>query len=74
MDEEISLKEYGKLEARVEYLSAQMLMMQEDIRVMRNLLEQGKGGWRTLVWIGGAAASFGVVVSWVLQHLPVTWK
>ena len=71
MDDEISAREYGQLEARVEHLSSQMLLMQEDVRAMRHLLEQGKGSWRTLVLIGGAMASFGAFVSWFASHWTV---
>ena len=69
MDDEISAREYGQLEARVEHLSSQMLLMQEDVRAMRHLLEQGKGGWRTLAWIGGAAMTLGASSTWILDHL-----
>lgn len=68
---DISAREYGQLETEVKHLSEQMLLMQADMRAIRDLLEQSKGGWRTLVWIGGAAASAGGFASWVVSHWPV---
>ncbi len=32
-------------------------------------LSEARGGWKTLMWIGGASASVGGLVSWALNHL-----
>lgn len=32
-------------------------------------LSEAKGGWRTLMWLGGAAAGIGGVLTWASQHL-----
>lgn len=34
-------------------------------------LTEARGGWRTLMAVGGAAASAGALVSWVGRH--ITW-
>lgn len=68
MSEPINLREYGKLEQQVAYLSLQMSAMQTDMQAMRSLLEQGKGGWRALVWLGGAAGTLGAGLSWIVSH------
>lgn len=32
-------------------------------------LSEAKGGWRTLMWLGGAAAGLGGLATWASQHL-----
>jgi hypothetical protein len=44
---------------------------QRQLAEMRSELEQAKGGWRTLMWLGGAAMSAGAGISWVLSHVRV---
>ena len=36
-------------------------------RVLAQLAE-AKGGWRTLMLVGGAAGSLGSVASWIISH------
>lgn len=67
---EISPREYGQLESEVRHLQKTVESMQADIKVMRDLLEQGRGGWRTLVWLGGAAATLSAGISWLVTHWP----
>lgn len=72
MSDPINLREYGKLEQQVAYLSIQMNSMQTDMQAMRALLEQSKGGWRTLVWLAGVAGTIGAAATWISQHW--SWK
>jgi hypothetical protein len=65
---EISPREYGQLENKVKHLSEQMILMQADLRCIRNLLEQSKGGWRMMMLIGGAGASVAAGLAWLLSH------
>jgi hypothetical protein len=39
---------------------------------MRDLMEQSKGGWRTLVWLGGIAGTVGGAVGWVVSHIKIS--
>lgn len=65
---DISPREYGQLEMQVRHLTESMLLMQADLKAMRDMMEQGKGSWRTLVYIGGAAASLGAFASWLMKY------
>lgn len=65
---DIDPREYGRLEARVDHLEGMVRDMSEDIRAMRDILEQSKGGWRVMVFLGSAAATAGGLVAWVVQH------
>ena len=58
---DINLREYGQLEADVRHLQASMQAMQTDIKAMRDLLEQSRGGWKMLMLLGGVASSFGAI-------------
>ena len=31
-------------------------------------LSEAKGGWRTLMWLGGAAATVGSLITWIVTH------
>lgn len=68
---EISAREYGNLEAEVKHLTEQMALMQADLRCIRDLLEQSKGGWRMMMLVGGAGASVAAGIAWVLSHWSV---
>lgn len=56
-------REMGDLKDSVRVLVATVNGMRDDITA-------AKGGWKTLLLLGGAAASAGGIISWVLQHLP----
>lgn len=66
---DIDPREYGRLEARVDHLEGMVKAMSEDIRAMRDILEQSKGGWKVMLVIGSAAATAGGAVSWLVSHL-----
>lgn len=65
---DIDLREYGRLEARVDHLESMVANMSDDIRAMRDILEQSKGGWRVMLAIGSMAATAGGAVSWLVQQ------
>jgi len=63
--------EYGRLLAQVEHLTSKVDSMEVNVQAMRDLMEQSRGGWRTLVWLGGIAGSIGAIVAWVIAHVEV---
>ena len=42
---------------------------QRQLAELQRQLEQARGGWRTLMWLGGAAASLGACASWIASHV-----
>ena len=66
--DEVSPREYGALETEVKHLCSQMFLMQADMRAIRDLLEQSKGGWRMMMLVGGAGATFASGIAWLLSH------
>ena len=64
------------LEATVEGMGDQIGRMEDAIVTltttvngMRDQLTEAKGGWRVLMILGGASATFGGVIAWAFQHL-----
>ncbi len=69
----------ARLEERISTIDRDMRAQTEKLESMQKQLTQvlealseAKGGWRTLMWLGGAAATFGALVSWVLTHVRMT--
>lgn len=65
------------LETKVEALSRENAELKAMVKTMASKLDtvastltEARGGWRALMLLGGAGATFGGVVSWVLQHVP----
>lgn len=68
---EIDLRDYGRMEAQVAQLIKDVEQMKDNVQAMRDLMEQSKGGWRTLVFLGGVASSIGALITWMLTHVKV---
>ena len=70
-EEKIDMRSYGRLEGQVEQLKSDVHNLKENVQAMRDLMEQSKGGWRTLVWLGGMAGTAGALISWAMSHVKV---
>ena len=74
---DIDARAFGQLEGEVKALHS---MLTEQNKTLARLLiklesvetqlSEAKGGWKTLVWLGGVAAAGGGLVTWVLSHVP----
>jgi predicted secreted protein len=76
MPEEISARDFGRLESEVtslrDLVRAQTMAMQAmtaRIEAINVTLSEAKGGWRTLMYVGGAAGSIGAGISWIISHI-----
>lgn len=67
----IDPQEFGRMEQQVDQLATQLADMQQTLSAISKTLSEAKGGWRALMWAGGASAAAGGLVTWVLQHLRV---
>ena len=73
---DIDARAFGQLEGEVKALH---LMLAEQNKTLAALsvqldevtktLAEAQGGWKTLLWIGGAAAAASSAVTWALQHI-----
>jgi uncharacterized protein YlxW (UPF0749 family) len=65
---EFDARDFGKLEAQVESLQAQVSQLSADVKALLELANKGKGG----LWIGMTIASImGGVITFVADRL---WK
>lgn len=76
---EINPRDFGRLEAEVcaltELMKAQTQIikhMGDRLDLINETLTEARGGWRVLMWVGGAASTMGAMVSWALSNL--TWR
>lgn len=65
----------ARLQVQVEHLTSEVAQLREVNRqqsvkldMVLDKLAEAKGGWRVMMWFGGAAASLGGVVMWVVDH------
>lgn len=64
---EIDPREFGRLEAEVHSLRAQVTSLQQDVRKLLEMANKSKGG----LWAGMTIASMlGGLVSWIATHFP----
>ena len=71
MSDPIDPRDYGQLEEQVKRLIKDVDSLTTNVQAMRDLMEQSRGGWRTLVWLGGVAGSAGAAISWAMTHIKV---
>lgn len=55
--------QFGKLESTLATLSAKL-------DTVNTTLTEARGGWRTLMIVGGAASSVTAALAWLIQHMP----
>ena len=65
----IDPRDFGRLEQQVAQLNTQVALLQETLATVNETLSQAKGGWRTLMLLGGAGAAAGSLITWVLSHV-----
>lgn len=58
------------IETEMKHMKAGMEELIAEVKGMRSQLDQAKGGWRTLMLLGGAAGSIGAGAQWLFTH----WK
>ena len=62
---DIDPREFGRLEAEVHSLRAQVTSLQQDVRTLLEMANKSKGG----LWAGMTLASMlGGLISWVATH------
>jgi hypothetical protein len=71
----IDPREFGRLEGAVSSLkieldSVKLKQAQMDVKLdlVLDKLSEAKGGWRALMWLGGAGATLGASLTWLFTH------
>jgi hypothetical protein len=62
--------EMGHMKAAITDLKHSNSRQTEKIDLILSAMSEAKGGWKTLMMIGGAAGTAGGFITWVLSH----WK
>ena len=62
------LQRLATLEANYLHMTKQIDQMADDMRAVRATLDQAKGGWKTLVVIGGVAGAIGAALAKIIGH------
>ena len=61
-----------KVEAQakeIERLTAIVERMATKLDAVASTLTEARGGWRAMMLLGGAGATFGGLVTWALEHM-----
>lgn len=61
--------EVAYMKAAIARLDASNQELDQKLDRVLNQLAQARGGWRTLMLIGGAAGSIGSGITWLVSHL-----
>ena len=61
--------EIKHLQDDMDKMVKEMAEIKKSLALIEATLSEAKGGWKTLLMVGGAAATIGGGISWVLQHL-----
>lgn len=62
-------RELGEVSARLTHLEKELADMRDDIKWMRDQVQQTKGGWRTIAFLISASGILGAVVTLVSQQM-----
>lgn len=80
MSQEIH-RDLGKHDAQIDALNSQVNRMYVDMQQMmgqlttiQQTLSEARGGWKTLMWVGGLSAAVGGLVAKVLAWLQILPK
>jgi|GEM_PF-1694220 len=68
--------EFGKIQGAVDALKLQVAEVKQrqanidqKLDLVLDKLSEAKGGWRVMMWVGGAFATVGAGFSWVVDHM-----
>ena len=65
-------REIGEVSARLTALERDMAELRDDIKWMRDQVQQSKGGWRTIAFLISASGILGAFVTLLSQHMWFT--
>lgn len=60
----------ASLQAQVAEIKAQQKEIDGKLDIVLEKLSEARGGWKTLMWLGGASSAAGAAVSWIVAN----WK
>lgn len=66
---DIDPQDFGRLTAKVEMLEEQVSEMRADLRAVRDMLNEARGGWKLMLGIAGFAGAAGALFAKFLPFL-----
>lgn len=73
MSEDIQ-RDLGRFEAQIAALTASVSSLQGSVRELSESVAEAKGGWKTIMILGGAAATIGAFAHKLLDFFIVNSK
>lgn len=67
----IDPRDFGRLEAEVQAMQAQMEEMAADLKAVRSLLDNAAGGWRVMMAVAGLTSAITAIVIKILPLWPI---
>ena len=71
-DNESVQRDLGRMEAQIKSLGVQVSALQVQMSAIQLTLNEARGGWKTLMLLGGGASILGATVS-KFFHIPSGW-
>jgi hypothetical protein len=76
---DIDARAFGQLEGEVKALHGMLIEQNKalaaltvQLDLVNKTLAEAKGGWKTLVWLGGVSATAASAITWLFTHVPFT--
>jgi hypothetical protein len=63
MERDALQRDVGRLEARVDAQESELREIKADVKAILALVNQARGGWKTLVAVGAVAGAMGALVT-----------
>lgn len=60
--------EFSHMKTTIDDLKFSNARQTEKLDLMLQAMHEAKGGWRTLLMMGGAAGTIGGLVTWAISH------
>jgi len=60
-------RDIGRHDAEIEALQKEIAELRQEIKQISKILHEARGGWRTLMLLGGAAGAVGATIAKLAQ-------
>lgn len=62
-------REIGKHEEAIDTLKKDVAAIRQDMDQIKEILQQARGGWKTLVAVGSLSSGLSALFTWMVSHL-----
>jgi len=60
--------EIKHLQDDMDKMVGEMAEIKKSLASIETVLSEATGGWRMLMWVGGAGTALGTLVGWIFEH------